>query len=94
MTGPEHYQEAERLLTEAAGLQVDYEDASTLPLHVRAQVHATLALTAATAMNTLAYQIRNGYRPAFQPAGSFQSKAYVKSGDLRVYARYVGEVTA
>jgi len=39
---------------------------------------------------TLAYQIRNGYRPAFQPAGSFQAKAYVKSGDLRVYARYVG----
>jgi hypothetical protein len=51
MTGPEHYAEAERLLTEAAGLQVDYEDASTLPLLTRAQVHATLALAAATALN-------------------------------------------
>jgi hypothetical protein len=51
MTGPEHYAEAERLLTEAAGLQVDYEDASALPLLTRAQVHATLALTAATALN-------------------------------------------
>lgn len=44
MNGPEHYREAERLLTRAA----DAETAVALYLLSRAQVHATLALAAAT----------------------------------------------
>ena len=47
-TGPEHYQEAERLLAKAT-----YEDLPT-NAHIQdaqlAQAHATLALAAATAM--------------------------------------------
>lgn len=48
MTGPEHYAEAERLLDAiyAKGGQQDAEKARTSA--VIAQVHATLALTAAT----------------------------------------------
>lgn len=48
MTGPEHYREAERLI--AAG---EYDETGEDVLHARdialAQVHATLALAAATA---------------------------------------------
>jgi hypothetical protein len=40
----EHIAEAERLLEEAAGLQVDYEDATTDPLMFRAMVHGLLAV--------------------------------------------------
>lgn len=50
MTGPEHYLEAERLLTGAVGAVRDVprdDFAVTVQL---AQVHATLALAAATAM--------------------------------------------
>lgn len=47
MRGPEHYREAERQLTEAEDLPTGHLD---LPLILaQAQVHATLALTAATA---------------------------------------------
>jgi len=46
MTGPEHYHEAERLLAEVA--ESDAETAK--PAHDAAQVHATLALAAATAL--------------------------------------------
>jgi hypothetical protein len=53
MTGPEHYREAERLL--AAG---EYDESGDEALHARdvaaAQVHATLALAAATALDPLA----------------------------------------
>lgn len=46
MTGPEHYKEAERIL--AVAVEVDYEREQFYL--GRAQVHATLALTAAAAM--------------------------------------------
>jgi hypothetical protein len=61
VTGPEHYQAAERLATTAAGI-MDFEHGfysgmSTeerlrrrLALTAEAQVHATLALAAATAL--------------------------------------------
>lgn len=53
MTGPEHYAEAERLLTLAdrhtSGVTYAEEWALTL---TAAQVHATLALAAATAVGT------------------------------------------
>ena len=46
MTGPEHYREAERLVA-----QVDEGAADWEPLAASAQVHATLALAAATALS-------------------------------------------
>ena len=52
MTGPEHYRQAEEILEALAALAA----AGTLPeahstaLHRQAQVHATLALAAATAL--------------------------------------------
>lgn len=47
MTGPEHYREAERLIASS------YRDGELSPeaLIAEAQVHATLALAAATALN-------------------------------------------
>lgn len=47
MTGPEHYQEAERRLAALADPECDYDPAAIS----LAQVHATLALAAATALN-------------------------------------------
>lgn len=48
MTGPEHYREAERLLDPKGPLYV--AELEAIPIIVaRAQVHATLALAAATA---------------------------------------------
>ena len=54
MTGPEHYAEAERLLTLADrhAKGVTYAREWTLTL-TAAQVHATLALAAATAVGTV-----------------------------------------
>ena len=54
MTGPEHYAEAERLLTLADRHTkgVTYAQEWTLTLNA-AQVHATLALAAATAVGTV-----------------------------------------
>ena len=46
MTGPEHFQEAERLLAELPGLDM----ADPMEWVARAQVHATLAHAAATAL--------------------------------------------
>jgi hypothetical protein len=53
MTGPEHYAEAERLLAVADRHTrgVTYDEEWTLTL-TAAQVHATLALAAATAVDT------------------------------------------
>lgn len=57
MNGPEHYVEAERLMSQAHDME-DQADSDLDPIGVqrrvdfimdRAQVHATLALTAATA---------------------------------------------
>jgi hypothetical protein len=50
MTGPEHYREAERLLTEAATEGAEGTYFVRPESLAAAQVHATLALTAATAM--------------------------------------------
>jgi hypothetical protein len=47
MTGPEHYREAERLLTVNAGKR---DDPSEPMVSAAAQVHATLALAAATGL--------------------------------------------
>lgn len=47
MTGPEHYREAERLLNQAES-QIPGDEPSQAALTARAQVHATLALAAAT----------------------------------------------
>ncbi|MFB8101313.1 hypothetical protein ACFC3O_00500 [Streptomyces sp. NPDC056007] len=52
MTGPEHYREAERLLALA-----DYHDDPARC--AAAQVHATLALAAATAVNTAVNAFRD-----------------------------------
>jgi hypothetical protein len=55
MTGPEHYREAERMLDEfGQEIEVRIEDREFMIAHLgagmaRAQVHATLALAAATA---------------------------------------------
>jgi hypothetical protein len=52
MTGPEHYQEAERLLQGFKNHHgaITVED-GTAEVFAAAQVHATLALAAATALN-------------------------------------------
>lgn len=52
-TGPEHYREAERLREQAEGLNIRNADARAerAVLAAEAQVHATLALAAATALN-------------------------------------------
>jgi hypothetical protein len=53
MTGPDHYREAERLIAEQAKVTRLHDD--TCPeadrMLAEAQVHATLALAAATALN-------------------------------------------
>lgn len=49
MTGPEHYRAAEEHLGYAAGIETDGHDDSMSAWHQRqAQVHATLALVAAS----------------------------------------------
>ena len=55
MTGPEHYAEAERLLASARDLREPRPDAGWMENEIsaiqrQAQVHATLALAAATAL--------------------------------------------
>jgi hypothetical protein len=50
MTGPEHYREAERLIANAAALGYGDGDRDTSGIVAVAQVHATLALAAATAL--------------------------------------------
>jgi hypothetical protein len=49
-TGPEHYREAERIIQEAFDNH-SYEDIETQVLLAAADVHATLALAAATALH-------------------------------------------
>lgn len=66
MTGPEHYREAERLLLSCQLIGADDHDPATYPAIEdgvdsdsnglrAAQVHATLALAAATAMPTVSH---------------------------------------
>jgi hypothetical protein len=51
VTGPEHYAKAEEHLVLAAGIETDgYEDSMSAWHQRQAQVHATLALAAATAI--------------------------------------------
>jgi Flp pilus assembly protein TadD len=54
MTGPEHYREAERCLAE-----VDDDSQTAMALLAEAQLHATLALAAATALNQTAPGMTN-----------------------------------
>jgi hypothetical protein len=59
MTGPEHYLEAERLIAMAreshhADLYGNYTDAQAARILADAQVHATLAHAAATALSSAA----------------------------------------
>ncbi|MFZ4264471.1 hypothetical protein [Streptomyces arboris] len=53
MTGPEHYREAERLIETAADILRPHDEGPCEADRVlaAAQVHATLALAAATALN-------------------------------------------
>ncbi len=57
MTGPEHYRESERLLASTQGSDGEVaSDDATLAISTTlaaAQVHATLALAAATALPTI-----------------------------------------
>ena len=51
MTGPEHYREAEQMLTDGPGCQCEHSCCvHHQTLIAEAQVHATLALAAATAL--------------------------------------------
>lgn len=53
MTGPEHYREAERLINVAAAMMKPGASVADVQIHMdAAQVHATLALAAATALGT------------------------------------------
>jgi hypothetical protein len=69
MTGPEHYAEAERLLTLADRHTkgVTYAQEWTLTLNA-AQVHATLALAAATAVGTVGPDLHAWPPPAMRCA--------------------------
>ncbi|ARF62853.1 hypothetical protein B1H20_16755 [Streptomyces violaceoruber] len=77
MTGPEHYREAERRLLMA------WEDDSTqersTQLVAEAQVHATLALVAATAMQAAV----DGFEPGMSGPefAAWHKTAGVKSGE-------------
>lgn len=59
MTGPEHYQEAERLVA----IISNWTTGDPSPLIAEAQVHATLALAAATAQAASLPQIRTACDP-------------------------------
>ena len=52
MNGPQHYAEAERLLRIPVSVDPD-DQGAVIALHLAAQVHATLALTAATVRDGL-----------------------------------------
>ncbi|AXQ60662.1 hypothetical protein SEA_ALI17_46 [Gordonia phage Ali17] len=69
MTGPEHYAKAEQLLRQAnmrtpSGEYPEYGDAERAHMIASAQVHATLAQTAATALET----VNSGLRPDLDDA--------------------------
>jgi hypothetical protein len=55
MTGPEHYRAAEQALHAASACERDYGGAEERYHLARAQVHATLALTAATVIQPSGY---------------------------------------
>lgn len=55
MTGPEHYREAEELLAIARKPSIDGRDGAATRALATAQVHATLALAAATVIQPSGY---------------------------------------
>jgi len=69
MTGPEHYREAERCLQEAFACQHPEQDYLSDWNQQRAQVHATLALVAATMTGVFALTPADGHewRKALDP---------------------------
>ena len=73
MTGPEHYAKAQDHLILAAAIETDgYEDSMSAWHQRQAQVHATLALAAATALGS----------PDGQPAGDSDDWNYVASAGI------------
>ena len=52
MTGPEHYREAERIITEVSAGELDSSVLDRDQLLIAAQVHALLASAAATAVSS------------------------------------------
>ncbi|MCP3817794.1 phiSA1p31-related protein [Streptomyces sp. A3M-1-3] len=85
MTGPEHYREAERLVTGSktrhGALIVEEGTAEVL---AAAQVHATLALTAATAMQAAV----DGSEPGMAP---YEFDAWYKAAGVKVPMRSPAE---
>lgn len=62
MTGPEHYREAEEVLHHAENADSDANPADVQLLLQFAQVHATLALAAATAADVADESSRSQWR--------------------------------
>lgn len=71
MNGPQHYAEAERLLTESRAIPANYDETNPVAalLLADAAVHATLALAAATAMNGLDRMDEDDFREWDKVAG-------------------------
>jgi hypothetical protein len=67
MTGPEHYREAERLIEKAVHLSPAVDGADP-ELTALAQVHATLALAAATALHTAGVYLTLGTSESWRAA--------------------------
>lgn len=65
MTGPEHFAEAERLIATAADpFDFDLTQAERNTIALAAQVHATLALAAATALRSIGRELEGWQRTA------------------------------
>ena len=81
MTGPEHYLEAERLLAELkrarCSVTKTVSPQTVQNLLAEAQVHATLALAAATALGL--------------PAGHTENWAAMPDADARAWGKAAGE---
>jgi len=72
MTGPEHYKAAEHMLRDV----VDHRPAPEVvrAASAMAQVHATLALAAATALNRTEGQPERNWQAWFEAAGTKKPK--------------------
>ncbi|WP_037823049.1 hypothetical protein [Streptomyces sp. NRRL B-24720] len=83
MTGPEHYAAAEQLGHEAAHQVENHSDWDAAQAYAAmAQVHATLALAAATAMSApLDGEAESGLPP--RDAAAWYAAAGVKPGEAR-----------
>lgn len=78
MNGPEHYEKAEELLKKAHGSHLPEYEAYVS----RAQVHATLALAAATAMQPSGYGYGQPEFKAWDAVAGVQPQA-AKGGNAR-----------